>query len=201
MPKFKLAVVGITGDPPTLGHAWLAETADSTGWFDEVWLMPCNDHTFGKQMESPDNRLTMTRIMTKEMGERIIASEFEIENQLDGSCYETCQKIKSLNSECDITWVVGLDNASQISKWRNAPRLFQGDLVSFLVCNRPDSLPPSDPWYLKSPHRYVEGSNGVRCSSSDFKKLLAKKDDLCRTMVTPGVWEYIVNHHLYGIGD
>ena len=94
----RIAVVGITGDPPTLGHVWLAQTADRTGRFDQVWLMPCGRHRYGKQTAPAKHRLAMTRLAADYAGGRVIASAYEMEHQdgtsLDGSCFVTTSMLR-----------------------------------------------------------------------------------------------------------
>lgn len=61
--KTKVAILGGAFDPVTKGHIETAQLVlDVTGKFDEVWLMPCYQHLFGKEMTSPEQRLKMVEM-------------------------------------------------------------------------------------------------------------------------------------------
>lgn len=199
--KKSIAIVGITGDPPTMGHIWLAKQAASVG-FDMVWMMPCYCHKLGKKMTDAKHRLAMTEIAAREAGSNIIASDFEIFHELDGACYLTTWLLRQVFPSYDFTWVIGMDNALTLDMWMNSAVLKKGDLIPFLVCNRKGIVvPPGDHWFLSPPHRYVEGTAGVECSSRDFRNLYQQGYADCARMVSPGVLEYILEHELYKEGQ
>jgi nicotinate-nucleotide adenylyltransferase len=192
----KVAIVGITGDPPTIGHIWLAKTAQNTGLFDDVWLMPCYEHMYGKKTESVLHRLNMTQIASKEAG--VSWSDYEIASNLNGACHKTVTSLRRDFPNNEFVWVIGMDNALSIDKWENAEVLKSGELVSFLVCNRSGiEVPPGDHWFYDLPHHFVESRGSVECSSTEFKRLYRQSDAHCVGMVSPGVFEYILDNGLY----
>lgn len=192
----KIAIVGITGDPPTVGHIWLARTADRTGNFDGVWLMPCYGHKFGKKTTTPKHRLEMTKIAARDAGGMVVASSFEIDQKHTGSAYSTIDMLRTLNPLCEFTWVIGMDNALILDSWENSGWLKEN--VPFLVCHRPGvETPDGFHWFHKPPHSFVEGEDAVECSSSEFRTYFRQSDPQCVRMVTPNVLKYIVDHGLY----
>jgi len=58
--KTKVAILGGAFNPITIGHIQLAQfVLNTSGEFDEVWIMPANNHMAGKEMESPEHRYKM----------------------------------------------------------------------------------------------------------------------------------------------
>lgn len=203
MPN-RVAIVGITGDPPTNGHLWLAQTAIAQG-FDLVWLMPCYRHKYervgNKRPTLVHHRYAMTTIAAASLNDkRIITSAYEITKESDGSCYYTTISLREDYPDWEFTWVIGMDNAIHFDGWEQASALKAG-FVPFLVCSRPGVVvPEGSHWFQKPPHRFVKGDFGVECSSTEFKKLYQAGDPRCADLVPPGVLEYIRLHSLYREG-
>ena len=56
----KVGIIGGAFNPPTFGHIRMAQVARE--YVDEVWLQPCFNHMYGKNMVSPQQRLDMCRL-------------------------------------------------------------------------------------------------------------------------------------------
>jgi len=75
--KVKVALLGGAFNPITKAHIQMAQfVLNTSGEFDEVWLMPAYDHMNGKQMESAEHRLEMCRIASQVDG-RIKVFDYE----------------------------------------------------------------------------------------------------------------------------
>ena len=86
--KIKVATLGGAFDPITLGNIEVARYVLNTSkTFDEVWLLPCYGHMFGKEMASSEQRVAMCKLAIHDP--RIKVCEYEITNQLSGETYQT----------------------------------------------------------------------------------------------------------------
>lgn len=196
-----VAVVGVTGDPPTQGHAWLIRTALKTGLFDQVWIMPCFGHRLGKEPTVPAHRYRMCEILASEIDDppRVQASPWEMILQLDGTSLYTYNHLKWLHRGWSFTWVIGMDNALTIDNWAFSDRLKAGE-VPFLVLNRGGiKVPEGDHWFQHEPHRFYESDEEppIESASSAFRRLYKAGDPAYHNHITRGIFRYIEQQGLY----
>ena len=120
--KLYTVILGGAFDPITPGHVEVAEfLLNFSKLFDDVWLMPCFRHIYGKKMESPEHRLAMCRLATKH-DRRIFVSDYEIKHKLGGETYHLVKKLLSedfAKNERDFSLAIGMDNANTFSDWVN----------------------------------------------------------------------------------
>jgi len=121
--KRYIALVGLTGDPVTNGHVGLAQVAGNTGYFNEVWFMPCYGHRFGKDMAPAIHRLAMCHVVTQALGGIYKVSDYEMQNKSDGTAYQTVLGLKQDFPDCKFFWIIGSDNAMKIEKWADSEKL------------------------------------------------------------------------------
>jgi nicotinate-nucleotide adenylyltransferase len=206
--KVKVAILGGAFDPVTVGHIQNAKhVLDSTdGEIDEVWLMPCFAHLYGKKMASPEHRLEMCRLAAA-CDKRIRVSDYEIARQFAGDTYYMVKKLLQedfAQHQYNFSIVIGQDNANTFDRWSNYRHLEQA--IRFIVCPRPGiQFDPNQTWYMKTPHIYLKPSNDlVEISSTQVRNAIL--DGLTGALdaamnvafkVDPEVLKYISKHHLY----
>ena len=155
--KTTVAILGGAFDPPTLGHIDVAQYVLNTSrTFDEVWLMPCYQHMYGKEMREPEHRRAMCEIAARKDG-RIKVFNFEIERRLSSETYKTVKLLLDQDfakNEYDFSIIIGMDNANTFDKWVNYELLEQ--MIRFVVVPREGVVrDESVDWYLKPPHIYL----------------------------------------------
>jgi len=214
--KTQVAILGGAFDPVTIGHVELANfILRTSNWADEVWMMPVFQHMDGKNMVSPEYRLEMLKLATKNDG-RIKISDYEIKHQLHGETYHMLNKLihDPDYENFRFAFVIGIDRANSISKWYNSNELLKMD-VPFIVSPRNGvKRDESIGWYLQPPHLYIhdEGNLPVtNISSTKARNLLAgineakerntnlysiTKEALLRVL-NPEVLDYVLKHNLY----
>jgi nicotinate-nucleotide adenylyltransferase len=206
--KTKVAIYGGAFDPITIGHIQVAQfLLNTSGEFDEVWIMPAYKHMYGKRMEDAEDRLEMCRLAAK-VDNRIRIFDYEIKNQLAGETYYFVKKLKEekeLTEQFHFSIVIGLDNSNTFENWVNYELLER--LIRFVVVPRRGYVSSSPKaWYFKEPHIYLSGENPVmEVSSSEVRELLVKyykdihPDDEKKllTKISLDVFRYIVKKQLY----
>ena len=200
--KIKVAIMGGAFDPPTLGHLKVAQYVLNTSrTFDEVWLMPCCNHLYGKKMADSKYRLEMCDLLTKE-DKRIKTFDYEIKKEFSG---ETYQLIKILleedfaKNQYDFSLVIGMDNALTFDKWVNYSLLER--MIRFVVVPRKGyniNDRPDVNWFLKQPHIYLGTSDSPipEISSTEIREAIQKGEDISK-MTTELVVRYIEEQKLY----
>lgn len=197
--KVKVAVYAGAFHPPTLGHLQVAKIVlDSSKTFDEVWFMPCYKHMYGKNMTSPEHRLEMAKLLSKNDG-RIKVYDYEIKNKLSGETYYLLQRLideKFAKDEYDFSFIIGMDNANNFHKWVNYEHLEK--LARFVVIPRTGiKRNESVDWYLKSPHIYIATEQTMEISSTQVRNMIANDDYNVENYVDKEVLEYIKKNNLY----
>lgn len=201
--KTKVAILGGAFDPIHKGHIKLAQfVLNSSGQFDEVWLMPAYEHMYGKHMISPEHRLKMCEIASRIDG-RIKVFDYEIKNKLKGETYYFFKKLheeKELMEKYQFSMIIGSDNANTFDKWVNFEELER--MTQFVVVSRPGVKRDENVnWYLNNPHIYLYGNETqtMEVSSTMVKNFLLYDCDKVNEYIDEEVYKYIISNNLYKI--
>jgi nicotinate-nucleotide adenylyltransferase len=205
--KTKVAILGGAFDPPTLGHVEVAKyVLNASRVFDEVWLMPCSSHIFGKEMALPEHRLAMCELAVRADG-RIKTFDYEIKHGLSSETYKTVKLLQNedfAKDKFDFSIIIGMDNANEFHRWVNYELLER--MIRFVVVPRRGiQRNESVDWYLKPPHIYLGASETpIRdTASSQVRKILSERNnsvnyrEIINNSLNPLVLEYIEKNQLY----
>lgn len=200
--KLKVAIFGGAFDPITTGHIKNAQLVlNYSREFDEVWIMPCFTHLYGKNMASPEDRLEMCRIAAKQDG-RIKVSPFETDHRLGGETYHLVNLLlndTTLMDHYDFSIIIGLDNANTFDKWVNYE--FLERRIRFITVARPGVEEDQRvQWYRNAPHIYLRPETHedlIKISSTDVRRMLKANDPEVSKYLNPDVLAYIREHRLY----
>jgi len=209
--KYKIALLGGAFDPITKGHIEVAQfVLNTSGQFDEVWLVPAYRHMYNKKMTSYEDRFKMCELAAEVDG-RIKVFDYEKEKNLAG---ETYHLLKTLTNDPDyenynFSFIIGLDNALTFDKWVNYEELER--MGRFVIVPRKGYEPESGSWYFKNPHIFLNGSGEntpiMQISSTHVRNLLdmywktdfkgISEDDIVKN-IDKKVMNFIKEKKLYG---
>lgn len=200
--KVYVALIGGAFNPVTNGHIKLAQfVLNSSKTFDEVWLVPCYSHMYGKQMATPEQRLEMCRLATKVDG-RIKVCDYEIVHKLKGETYHFLKQLLAedfAKDQYDFSYIIGLDNANTFDKWVNYEDLER--MMRFIVVGRQGvERDAKVNWYLKPPHIYLtpDKSDIPEVSSTQVRTIMSGHDiGEASRLVNQEVFKYMVDSKLY----
>jgi nicotinate-nucleotide adenylyltransferase len=199
--KTKVAILGGAFNPIHDGHIQLAQfVLNASGEFDEVWLMPANNHMYNKEMASPEHRLKMCELAAKKDA-RIKVFDYEIKNNLKGETYYFFKRLKEekeLTEKYQFAMIIGLDNANTFDKWVNYQDLER--LAQFVVVPRKGIVrDPDVDWYLKPPHIFLNRENNILEISSTYIRDSVKNYTFVKDFahVDGEVFDYIKKNRLY----
>lgn len=201
--KTKVAILGGAFNPIHLGHIQLAQfVLNSTGLFDEVWLMPANEHMGNKALESADHRLEMCRLAAEKDG-RIKIFDYEIKNKLRGETYFLLKRMKEevdMMDKYQFSFIIGQDNANSFDKWVNHTELER--MAQFIVIPRKGvERDYNVNWYLQKPHIFLNiETDIIEVSSTHIRELLHGDIWGARHFLGDKVLNYIIENKLYGMG-
>ena len=185
----KVAILGGAFDPIHNGHVELSKCVLDTQKFDQIWIMPCNQHMYAKDMVSTEDRLKMCQLAIDD--DRIMISDYEIKNNLSGPSFNL---ITSLNKTYnhDFSLIIGQDNAETIDKWYKYQALLE--MVRFVVIPRKGYTQTTD-WYDYYPHMYLNVDIPEMSSTLIRKKI--KCGESVKGLIPHNVEEHILSKQLY----
>jgi nicotinate-nucleotide adenylyltransferase len=117
------ALFGGSFDPPHFGHQLLIHYLLESGLVDEVRVIPCNDHPFGKELSSFPDRLSWCEALVDPFGGRAVADAIEAELPVPSYSFQTAEALAALFPDDALRWVVGSDAVSYVDRWMEWPRL------------------------------------------------------------------------------
>jgi len=193
----KIGLLGGAFNPPTTGHIKLAEHVLKNTDLDEVWLSPCHEHKYGKDLVHPQHRLDMCAIASRH-NPNIHVFDYEIRHEMDGSVFDFVTKlINDPQLDVELSYIIGQDNANGFDKWHRHEEL--QDLLRFIVVGRTGVEVDEDTkWYKKDPHTYLPWENMKTCSSTDIRDHIKENGRGAPiSILDPKVQEYIVKKKIY----
>lgn len=211
-----IALLGGSFNPPHICHLFISCYVLSRGHIDQLWIIPCYKHAFGKQLVAFQHRLTMCRLAVESLREgRIHVSAIEQERQGTSWTIDTVRYLRAKHPEHTFTWVIGSDVLHELEHWKEAEALSQ--LIAFLVVPRSgfeNALSQPSPHHAGQAHTSDcrSGKIGLlrftmdAIETSEFQlpnissslireRLLAQKS--ITHLVPQNVAEYIQAHNLY----
>lgn len=205
--KIHVAIYGGAFDCITLGHEAVARAileADRST-VDQVWFMPPYQYAGSKRLTDGVHRSAMCRLVA-DSDPRFRYFDFEVERRLCGKTIVAVRKL--LESEfADMhrfSLVFGADAALKVPQYDEGDELLR--LVPFVVTSRSGIDVPTDAWFRKEPHRFIQSTELPNISSSMVRALYAASAtdpealQKAAALVRPEVHAYILEHRLYGVG-
>lgn len=193
----KLKRVGVFGgsfDPIHNGHLEVAVGALCELGLDEVLLMvsPENPLKTG-HLHAPELcRLEMAKLAVEELPpelrRKIIVSDYEFNLPRPSFTIDTLRSLAFDFPDCKFSWIVGADNLTNLSSWRDPERILAD--FGLIVYPRPGEKLPDK---IGDGIRILRGVKEFPYSSTDIRKRLAAGDD-DNLPVAESVKSYLERH-------
>lgn len=183
-PKTKrIAFYGGSFNPPHYSHFFAAAWALCSGEVNEVWMVPCAEHAFGKSLAPFLDRIQMCKCGASALSRRIKVSDIESRLPPPNYTLHTLQHLQDQHPNHRFRLLVGADILHETHAWREFDRVIA--IAPLLVIGR-------------------VGVTGVEqgeiqlppLSSTHIRKRLASGDDVTEYLPGP-VLAYIQTHRLY----
>lgn len=111
----KIAILGGSFDPPHKGHTTIVNRLLKLKHFEEIWLMPCYQHPFNKNLSSSGKRFEMTKYLEKG---RIKVSGLEIKQRKISYTIDTLRFLSDKYPKNKFYWIIGTDQIENLTKWK-----------------------------------------------------------------------------------
>jgi len=198
--KYNVVIYGGAFNPIHKGHIAVAKAIlNYCNNFDEVWLMPCNDHMEGKDLAPAEDRLEMCRIAAKGDG-RIKVFDYEIKKDLAGDTYHLLNQLQHDPKYYDnytFYFALGMDNALKMNTWSRYEEIQH--MITCVVFNRMGYATPTEGWFLKDPHIYLKLEKELINVSSTYirEKFQDVSYEDLGSVLDIEVFNYMIEHKLY----
>ncbi len=173
--KLRIAIFGGSFNPPHIGHVAICRYVADHHLADQILVVPCFEHPFGKPLAAYDHRFAMCRLAFADLPRAEISS---IEQELGGVSY-TARTVRALQSrvpDAALSLVIGEGSENDLAQWREGAWLQQH--VSLIRIPRGPHSPIPD------------------ISASAIRDRLREGADIT-TWIPSTVIAYIAQHHLY----
>ena len=129
----RVALFGGSFNPPHVVHQMACLYTSEVGGVDEVWIMPCPDHPFGKVLAPFIHRVAMCSLAAQGLRGVSVST---VEDELDGPTrtLDTVRFLKNRHPDVQFVLVVGADILNETQKWYGWDELMT--LVELFVLGR-----------------------------------------------------------------
>lgn len=195
-----IATLGGSFDPPHKGHAIIANRLLKLYRFDQVWLMPCYQHPFSKNLSSPDKRFEMTKYLKNK---NIKISDLEIRKKTTSYTIDSLNNLTTQYPNYRFSWIIGTDQVGSFTKWKNWKEI----VSNFRLIIVPRTGFKKAKEELKNISKQITALKNIVLIdkkifppiyiSSTLARKKIKENKSISNMVPKGVEEYIIKHKLY----
>ena len=184
-----IALFGGSFNPIHNSHINIINSVSSLPFIDEVWIIPCKNHAFNKELLNPKLRIDMINLSFN--SPKIKVSKIEIDSKDKSYTYNTIKALKKKYPKHSFYFVSGTDITNQFHNWYKNKELAKE--IEFIIFNRPGkSLNKSCPIKIK---KFLDIHNSN--VSSTLIRNSIKQNKSIDSLVPPKIKEYITNHNLY----
>ncbi|MFH0799173.1 MAG: nicotinate-nicotinamide nucleotide adenylyltransferase [Pseudomonadota bacterium] len=119
----RVGLFGGSFNPPHLGHSVICRWLFAQDLVDELWMIPCFIHPFGKELLPFEDRLAMCRLAFTKLGPKVQVTD--VEQRLGGTSYtlRTVEHLKAGYPDFRFSLVTGGDVSEEASGWREFDRI------------------------------------------------------------------------------
>lgn len=114
----RVLLLGGSFNPPHIAHALLGLAALLVDEAEALWVLPCADHPFGKELAPLPDRLEMCRLTFSPLGERVAIVDLESALPSPSYTVETLRALHRLRPGIQPVWIAGSDILEDLPRWR-----------------------------------------------------------------------------------
>jgi nicotinate-nucleotide adenylyltransferase len=172
----RVAIFGGSFNPPHIGHVAICEWIFAKNLADEIMVVPCLVHPFGKHLVSFEDRYAMCLFAFRDIGPKVVVSK--IEKYLGGTSHtiRTIRHLINTNPDSKFSLVTGGDIQQQTKEWLDFGEIKK--LVPIIAIPRGPKSPIPD------------------ISATETRRRVAAGESIL-DLVPKEVAVYIITHRLY----
>lgn len=118
----RIGILGGSFNPTQMGHVALARYALDQKHVDEVCVMPCADHPYGKDLAPFANRLAMCQLAFHGMP-HVVVSDLEAHLPTPSYTVQTLRHLHATIPQATFFLIVGADIAKEVIHWKDGAEI------------------------------------------------------------------------------
>lgn len=184
----RIGVYGGAFDPPHIGHVLVGAYALAMARLDELIVVPCWRHAFGKDMTDYWQRLELTRRAFGILGEKVLVSSVEWAIKCQHT-YDLLAYYRSSHhhpASHQLVLIMGSDDFQDFPKWHRHEEILQ--MAEVFMVGRQGTV-------------QLPGSVDIPNVSSSLIRQRIQEGQNIQSLLPPAVLGIIREKHLYGFGD
>ena len=126
--SMKIGILGGTFDPIHMGHIELAKAAVSALSLSELYFIPNGNPPHKREQTDKIDRYNMVLDLACKHGFSV--SDYETKKETYSYTFETLKYFHSLYPSAELYFIMGMDNLSEISNWKNIPEIFSHSKIA-----------------------------------------------------------------------
>jgi nicotinate-nucleotide adenylyltransferase len=132
----RVALLGGSFNPPHVAHEMAALWVLATGRADQVWLVPCFRHPFGKELCSFEHRHRMCELVVGGLYAPGLVTVSRVEEELGGESrtLDTIRHLLAQHPEHQLALIIGADILGEKESWHGFDEIER--LVDVIVVGR-----------------------------------------------------------------
>ncbi len=186
-------ILGGTFNPVHLGHLIVAEWMLDALQLNKVLFVPNYRHPFQKHKEitTPRRRLKMLELATDDYPDFEV-STLELDRGDISYTIDTLRYMRDNNPDTELFYLIGEDNVPEFDRWKEPRNILA--LATVVVYRRKLNTTNQTP-DESTPFMYMD-TPIIEISSSQIRERI-RQNKSCRSLLPPGVYQYIREHRLY----
>ena len=186
----KIGLFGGTFDPVHAGHLIIAEWVLEELQLDHLFFIPAFLHPFHKRSDiaPAQKRLEMLQ-MALSGYKRFSADRVEIEREGVSYAVDTIRYFRKKYEGAELFYLIGGDNLADFERWKEPQAIKK--LTNLVVYERGSAI-------VKAGNKdiLIPQSPFIDISSTQIRRRIADGKS-CRSLLPPGVYDYIIENGLY----
>lgn len=184
----KIGLFGGSFNPIHNNHLKMIDGTLNKNFVDEVWIVPCKNHAFSKNLIPPSKRVRMIELA---IGDRknVKIDKIELESKGKNHTIETLRKLKK-TYPYEFYLIIGSDVLSEFRKWYKNEELVKE--AKFLVFQRKGYRIPRN---FKGKIKIIKKFS-LEMSSTEIRKR-AKEGKSISRLVPVEIKNYIIREGIY----
>ncbi|NCN86799.1 nicotinate (nicotinamide) nucleotide adenylyltransferase [archaeon] len=187
--KKKIALFGGSFNPIHKKHLDVIKEVIDSKKIDEIWILPCKNHSFNKKLISEKDRINMIKFAVEGFKVNICREELDFEGR--SYAYETVIRLKKKFPSFEFYWIIGSDIFYEFDKWYKHEALAKE--IKFIVSLR-EGFPIKRTGEIRIFFTLEEKVNNI--SSTTVRECIKKGENI-QDFVPLKVKKYIMKNGLY----
>ena len=194
----KYGFFGGSFNPPTKAHIYLAEKVVTDINLDKLFFVPVGNYYSKPGLIDEKYRYEMLKLACKN-NSKLGVLDIELNTDKELRAIDAFKMIRKLYPNDELYYIMGADNLSKITKWKNSEELIKN--FKFIILDRGnyiiDDIMEKNSMLVKYKYNFtvIENHKHAKTCSTDVRNKM--KNVSLNNDISDEIWKYIKEKNLY----